>query len=104
FGLMKIINMAHGEMLMIGAYCSYVLQSTMAHTSWNFLAPLLSIPLAFGVTATMGLILERTIIRHLYGRPLETLLATWGISLILIQSVRLTFGAQNVEVAVPAWL
>ena len=66
--------------------------------------PLLALPVAFFVTAAIGMVLERTIIRHLYGRPLETLLATWGISLILIQLVRVLFGAQNVEVANPAWL
>ncbi len=104
FGLMKIINMAHGEMLMIGAYTSYVLQSQMASTSWAYLAPLFAIPLAFLVSGSVGWFMERTIIRRLYGRPLETLLATWGISLILIQAVRQIFGAQNVEVAVPAWL
>jgi urea transport system permease protein len=104
FGLMKIINMAHGEMLMIGAYSSYVLQSQMSGASWAFLAPILSLPLAFCVSAAVGWMLERTIIRRLYGRPLETLLASWGISLILIQAIRLIFGAQNVEVAVPAWL
>jgi len=104
FGLMKIINMAHGEMLMIGAYSSYVLQSQMASTNWAYLAPLIALPLAFLVSGLMGWILERSIIRRLYGRPLETLLATWGISLMLIQGVRLIFGAQNVELAVPAWL
>ena len=68
------------------------------------LYPLAALPIAFLVTACIGMALERTVIRHLYGRPLETLLATWGISLILIQLVRVTFGAQNVEVANPAWL
>ncbi|MBI3246603.1 MAG: urea ABC transporter permease subunit UrtB [Deltaproteobacteria bacterium] len=106
FGLMGIINMAHGEMLMLGAYATYVMQRLFqayvpAAFDWYLLA---SIPAAFGVCAVMGMILERSVLRFLYGRPLETLLATWGISLILIQSVRLLFGAQNVEVANPSWL
>ncbi len=104
FGLMKIINMAHGELLMVGAYVSYVLQSFLVSTPWASWSPLLSLPLAFLCTAGLGYALEKLIIRHLYGRPLETLLATWGISLILIQGMRSAFGAQNVEVAVPPWL
>ena len=64
----------------------------------------MAIPVAFAVTFAVGVLLERTVIQHLYGRPLETLLATWGISLILIQTVRLIFGAQNVAVANPDWL
>ncbi len=68
------------------------------------LYPLAALPVAFLVTAGIGMALERSVIRHLYGRPLETLLATWGISLMLIQIVRMVFGAQNVEVANPAWL
>ena len=71
---------------------------------WLAWYPLLALPVAFAVTAVMGMLLERTIIRHLYGRPLETLLATWGISLMLIQLVRMLFGAQNLEVANPGWL
>lgn len=106
FGLMGVINMAHGEMLMLGAYASYVVQgifqeSFPAFFDW-YLA--VAIPAAFGVCLLTGMILERGVIRFLYGRPLETLLATWGISLVLIQSVRLLFGAQNVQVANPAWL
>ncbi|WP_263261523.1 urea ABC transporter permease subunit UrtB [Pseudomonas sp. RIT-PI-S] len=106
FGLLGVINMAHGEMLMLGAYTTYVVQSLLQHYAPAALAwyPLVALPAAFFVTAAIGMALERTVIRHLYGRPLETLLATWGISLILIQLIRLLFGAQNVEVANPAWL
>ena len=106
FGLMGVINMAHGEMLMLGAYATYVVQRLFQEYAptafdWYLLA---SIPVAFVVCAVTGMVLERGVIRFLYGRPLETLLATWGISLMLIQSIRLTFGAQNVEVANPSWL
>jgi urea transport system permease protein len=106
FGLLGVINMAHGEMLMLGAYTTYVVQLAFQKLAPGYLAlyPLAALPIAFVVTACIGMALERTVIRHLYGRPLETLLATWGISLILIQLVRVTFGAQNVEVANPAWL
>jgi urea transport system permease protein len=106
FGLLGVINMAHGEMLMLGAYTTYVVQLLFQRHAPEALAlyPLAALPIAFLVTACIGMALERTVIRHLYGRPLETLLATWGISLILIQLVRVTFGAQNVEVANPAWL
>lgn len=106
FGLLGVINMAHGEMLMLGAYTTYVVQLSFQRLAPEYLTlyPLAALPIAFLVTACIGMALERTVIRHLYGRPLETLLATWGISLILIQLVRVTFGAQNVEVANPAWL
>ena len=106
FGLMGIINMAHGELLMIGAYTTYLCQ--LAFRRWMpdaldwYLAA--ALPAAFIVTALVGVALERAVIRWLYGRPLETLLATWGISLILMQTVRTIFGAQNVEVANPAWM
>ncbi|MBB4814499.1 urea transport system permease protein [Pseudomonas rhodesiae] len=106
FGLLGVINMAHGEMLMLGAYSTYVVQLLMQRyvpAAIEFY-PLIALPVAFFVTAAIGMALERTVIRHLYGRPLETLLATWGISLMLIQLVRLVFGAQNVEVSNPAWL
>ena len=106
FGLLGVINMAHGEMLMLGAYSTYVVQLMLqryAPAAIEFY-PLIALPVAFFVTAAIGMALERTVIRHLYGRPLETLLATWGISLMLIQLVRLVFGAQNVEVSNPAWL
>jgi urea transport system permease protein len=106
FGLMGIINMAHGELLMIGAYTTYVCQTLFraylpGALDWYLVAAL---PAAFLVAAAVGIVLERTIIRWLYGRPLETLLATWGISLILMQMVRSIFGAQNVEVANPSWM
>ena len=106
FGLLGVINMAHGEMLMLGAYATYGVQLLFQRYAPGAIEfyPLLALPVAFFVTAGVGMLLERTIIRHLYGRPLETLLATWGISLMLIQLVRLLFGAQNVEVANPAWL
>lgn len=106
YGLLGVINMAHGEMLMLGAYSTYVVQLLCQRYAPGVLElyPLLALPVAFLVTACIGMALERTVIRHLYGRPLETLLATWGISLVLIQLVRVLFGAQNVEVANPAWL
>ncbi|UUD65823.1 urea ABC transporter permease subunit UrtB [Pseudomonas seleniipraecipitans] len=106
FGLLGVINMAHGEMLMLGAYSTYMVQILFQRYAPEALAlyPLVALPVAFCVTAVIGMALERTVIRHLYGRPLETLLATWGISLILIQLVRVLFGAQNVEVANPYWL
>jgi urea transport system permease protein len=106
FGLLGVINMAHGEMLMLGAYSTYAVQQFFhAHLPGAFRWYLLTaIPVAFLVTLVVGMILERTVIRHLYGRPLETLLATWGISLCLIQTVRLIFGAQNVAVENPDWL
>jgi len=106
FGLMGVINMAHGELLMIGAYATYVVQSAFrawapGWLDWYVIAAL---PVAFVVTALVGMALERTVIRWLYGRPLETLLATWGISLMLMQAVRSLFGAQNVEVGNPSWM
>ena len=106
FGLMKVINMAHGEMLMLGAYATYSVQILFLEymPGWIDAYVLAAIPAAFLVCGLVGMGLERGIIRHLYGRPLETLLATWGISLVLIQTVRLLFGAQNVEVANPFWL
>jgi urea transport system permease protein len=106
FGLMGIINMAHGELLMIGAYTTYMCQLLFrqyfpAALDGYLLAAL---PAAFIVTAAVGIVLERLVLRWLYGRPLETLLCTWGISLILMQTVRSIFGAQNVEVANPGWM
>jgi urea transport system permease protein len=106
FGLMGIINMAHGELLMIGAYATFVVQNIFKanlpnYFDWYLLS---AVPVAFLASAVVGMLLERTVIRWLYGRPLETLLATWGISLILIQTVRTFFGAQNVEVANPSWM
>ncbi|WP_225084749.1 urea ABC transporter permease subunit UrtB [Pectobacterium colocasium] len=106
YGLLGVINMAHGEMLMLGAYATWLVQSLCQQFAPDWLAyyPLLALPVAFFITAGVGMALERTVIRHLYGRPLETLLATWGISLMLIQLVRMLFGTQNLEVANPAWL
>ncbi len=106
YGLLGVINMAHGEMLMLGAYSAWLVQAAFQHyaPAWLTFYPLVALPVAFAITAGIGMALERTVIRHLYGRPLETLLATWGISLMLIQAVRMAFGAQNMEVANPAWL
>ncbi|MDC8756383.1 urea ABC transporter permease subunit UrtB [Janthinobacterium sp. hw3] len=106
FGLMGIINMAHGELLMIGAYTSYVCQWLFRQYLPGAVDAYLAaaLPAAFLVAGAVGVALERTVIRWLYGRPLETLLATWGISLMLMQLVRTLFGAQNVEVANPAWM
>jgi urea transport system permease protein len=106
YGLMGVINMAHGELMMIGAYTTYVVQVLFKSYApqYQFLYLLVAIPSAFVVAAAIGMVLERTVIRWLYGRPLETLLATWGISLLLIQTVRQLFGAQNVAVENPSWL
>jgi urea transport system permease protein len=106
FGLLGVINMAHGEMLMLGAYATYSVQTFFqTHMPSLFKYYLFaSIPVAFLVTFGVGVVIEWLVIRHLYSRPLETLLATWGISLLLIQTVRLIFGAQNVAVANPDWL
>jgi urea transport system permease protein len=106
YGLLGVINMAHGEMLMLGAYSTWLVQQALSQFAPQWLAfyPLLALPVAFCITGGIGMLLERTIIRHLYGRPLETLLATWGISLMLIQLVRMLFGPQNLEVSNPAWL
>jgi urea transport system permease protein len=106
YGLMGVINMAHGELMMIGAYATYAVQNQFrAHLpgafDWYLLAAL---PVAFMAAALVGAAMERLVIRHLYGRPLETLLATWGISLLLIQSMRTLFGAQNVQVENPVWM
>jgi len=106
YGLMGVINMAHGELMMIGAYATYVVQGLFQKYlpgafEWYLLA---SVPVAFMVSALVGAALERSVIRFLYGRPLETLLATWGISLMLMQGVRSLFGAQNVGVENPSWM
>ena len=106
YGLMGVINMAHGELMMIGAYATYVVQGLFQKYlpgafDWYLLA---SVPVAFMASALMGAALERSVIRFLYGRPLETLLATWGISLMLMQLVRTLFGAQNVGVENPSWM
>ena len=104
YGLMGVINMAHGELIMVGAYTTYVVQNLFhAHAPAAFDWYLLfAVPAAFVVTGAVGMLLERLVIRWLYGRPLETLLATWGISLVLIQAVRTIFGASNVQVENPA--
>jgi urea transport system permease protein len=106
YGLMGVINMAHGELIMIGAYATYVVQNLFRkYLPASFDAYLVcAIPVAFAASGVVGMILERTVIRWLYGRPLETLLATWGLSLILIQAVRTIFGAQNVQVENPTWM
>jgi urea transport system permease protein len=106
YGLMGVINMAHGELIMIGAYATYFVQNLFKQWlpgafDWYILA---AVPFSFLASALVGALMERTVIRWLYGRPLETLLATWGISLILMQSVRSLFGAQNVGVENPSWL
>ncbi|HLX81980.1 MAG TPA: urea ABC transporter permease subunit UrtB [Burkholderiales bacterium] len=103
YGLMGVINMAHGELIMVGAYTTYVVQNTFKGQffDWYLLA---AVPASFVVAAAVGMALERLVIRWLYGRPLETLLATWGISLMLIQTVRTIFGAQNVQVENPAFM
>jgi urea transport system permease protein len=106
YGLMGVINMAHGELMMIGAYATYVVQGLFRqYLPGMFDAYLLvAIPASFLAAALVGAVLERLVLRHLYGRPLETLLATWGISLVLMQAVRSIFGAQNVGVENPSWM
>ena len=102
FGVMGVINMAHGELMMIGAYTVYVIQQCMP--SYPGLALIISIPAAFRVSGLTGIIIERTVIQHLYGRPLETLLATFGISLLLQQLVRSIFTALNRNVVIPDFM
>ena len=106
YGLMGVINMAHGELMMVGAYATYVVQTFFRqHMGAAFDYYLVAaLPMAFLSAAAVGALLERSVLRHLYGRPLETLLATWGISLILMQTVRTVFGAQNVAVENPTWM
>jgi urea transport system permease protein len=106
YGLMGVINMAHGELMMIGAYTTWGVQTLFRHFAPGLFDGyvLVAIPASFLVSAAVGAVLERGVIRFLYGRPLETLLATWGISLVLMQGVRSLFGAQNVEVENPSWM
>jgi urea transport system permease protein len=106
YGLMGVINMAHGELMMIGAYATYVVQVLFRqYLPDAFDAYLVvAVPVAFASAALVGAVMERTVLKHLYGRPLETLLATWGISLVLMQGVRSIFGAQNVGVENPTWM
>jgi urea transport system permease protein len=106
FGVMGVINMAHGEMVMIGAYATFVVQDAIRDTYpalFNY-SLAIAIPLAFIVSGLIGILIERCIIRFLYGRPLETLLATWGLSLILQQAVRTIFGPNNREVGNPSFM
>ncbi len=106
FGVMGVINMAHGEMVMIGAYTTYVVQEAVKIAAPDLLSYSLAIalPVAFLAAGAVGFIMERGIIRFLYGRPLETLLATWGVSLFLQQTVRTIFGPTNKEVINPSWM
>ena len=106
FGVMGVINMAHGELIMLGAYTTFVTQEVIRGQlpglfDWSLL---FAVPLAFLVAGGVGVAIERGIVRHLYGRPLETLLATWGVSLILQQAVRTIFGPTNREVGNPSWM
>lgn len=107
FGLMKVINMAHGELIMIGAYSTYLTQNLFndylpkSMFDWYFV---LAIPFSFVIAFVFGLILEMSLIRFLYGRPLDSLLATWGVGLVLQQLARSIFGAPNVAVTSPSWL
>lgn len=101
FGVMGVINMAHGEMIMLGAYTTFAIQQLLP--GFIEVSVLIAIPCAFLVSGAVGVLIERTVIRHLYGRPLETLLATFGISLVLQQAVR-TYNANNVPVETPQWM
>ena len=98
YGTMGVINMAHGEFIMLGAYFTWILQY-FGGFPW-----LLCLPISFFLVAFIGWLVERGLIRHLYDRPLDTLLATWGVSLVFIQSIRLIFGGEPQYVAVPDWL
>ena len=106
FGVMGVINMAHGEIVMVGAYTTLVVQHVVAATfpAFSNESLLFSIPAAFLVAGLLGIVIEQTLIRFLYGRPLETLLATWGLSLVLIQTVRSIFGPTNQDVSSPGWM
>ncbi len=106
FGVMGVINMAHGEMIMLGAYTAFVVQQVVQAVAPSLMevSLLIAIPCAFIVAALAGVLIERTVIRFLYGRPLETLLATWGLSLVLQQTVRTIFGPTNKPVIAPSWM
>ena len=106
FGVMGVINMAHGEMVMLGAYTTFVVQQIIRGWAPELMevSVLIAVPIAFLVSGAVGVGLERGIIRHLYGRPIETLLMTWGVSMILQQAVRVAFGASNREVTSPSWM
>jgi urea transport system permease protein len=107
FGVVGVINMAHGEMIMLGAYAAYVCQQffrALLPPGWIDAYLVVAVPVAFLFAGAVGVVLERTVIRFLYGRPLETLLATWGVSLILQQAVRSVFGSPNKEVSNPGWM
>jgi urea transport system permease protein len=106
FGVMGVINMAHGEMVMLGAYTTFAVQEVIRTRNPALFdySLFIAIPLAFLVAGFVGIVIERCVIRFLYGRPLETLLATWGISLILQQAVRTSFGPTNKEVGNPSWM
>ncbi len=106
FGTMGVINMAHGEMVMLGAYTTFVVQEVIRTSAPHLFdtSLLIALPLAFLVAGGVGILIERGIIRFLYGRPLDTLLATWGLSLVLQQAVRSIFGSSNREVGAPSWM
>ena len=106
YGLMGVINMAHGELMMVGAYATFLVQNVFRQHLPQFFDwyIVLAVPASFLAAAAVGAILERGVFRFLYGRPLETLLASWGLSLILMQAVRSLFGAQNVQVENPSWM
>jgi urea transport system permease protein len=106
FGVMGVINMAHGEMVMIGAYTTFCVQGFFRAYIPEFsgISLIVAIPVAFAVAGAIGIVIERSMIRFLYGRPLETLLATWGLSLVLQQAIRSLFGAENQDVITPGWM
>jgi urea transport system permease protein len=104
FGLMNVINMAHGELIMAGAYCAYVVQRQLGTGAGLDFYLFVALPVSFVIAAALGAVVERVLIRRLYGRPLDTLLATWGLSLMLQQAARSIFGAPNVQVVAPTWL
>lgn len=106
FGLMGVINLAQGELIMIGAYTTYCVQNVLKVVAPDYISlyPIIAIPIVFVITALIGIIIEVAVIRHLYRRPLMTLLATWGISILLINLVRVSFGPQNLDFITPAYL